>query len=207
MIGLPAIVATLAAAPLPQELDDTALVEAAQQGDRRTFAQLYRRHLGAVFARLTRLVGPVPEREDLAQQVFLELYRALRSFRGESALGTFIHRIAVRVACRHLKRARRGPILLVDSAQPEEMQARGESPEATARVRQELAQALELLGRLTPRKRVAFILHVVEELPLPEVAALVGAEEGTVKQRVLAARRELLKMIARAEGPMRPEAP
>ena len=90
------------------EVEESALVSAAATGDRRAFAALYQRHLDSVYARLTRVIGPAPERDDLVQQIFLDLFRALPRFRGEAAFSTFLHRIVLNVACEHLDRRRRG---------------------------------------------------------------------------------------------------
>ena len=76
-------------------------------GDAAAFRELYRRHLAIVHARLTLMVGPGPERDDLIQQIFLDAYRALARFRGDARFGTFLHRIAINVACDHLERRRR----------------------------------------------------------------------------------------------------
>src|SRR5690349_9284115 len=71
--------------------------------DPEAFAEIYRAHAAAVYRRLTRILGPIPEREDLAQDVFLALHRALPRFRGDAALGTLITRIAINIAYEHLR--------------------------------------------------------------------------------------------------------
>jgi RNA polymerase sigma-70 factor (ECF subfamily) len=183
--------------PMP-ELDDAALVERFLAGDRAAYATLYHRHAERVFARLTRLVGPGPDREDLLQQVFLALYRALPGFRGDAALTTYLHRITVNVACDHLRRRGRRAVAYEPAALDELIDG-SPTPEARARLRAELQQLLVLLERIKPAKRIAFVLVAVEGLSLAEVAALVEARPEAVKQRVLHARRELLAMLARAD--------
>jgi RNA polymerase sigma-70 factor (ECF subfamily) len=186
--------------------DDEALVEAASAGDRRAFQTLYQRHLDGVYGRLTRLLGPVPERDDLVQQVFVGLYRGLSRFRGEARLSTFLHRIVVNLACDHLERHRRdrGRLMPLDDERAAEVPELAASPEARVGQRQELAQVLAHLASLRPKKRIAFVLVAVEGLSLEGAAEIVGASADTVKQRVLAARRELaarLARIARREEP------
>ena len=185
--------------------DDATLVAAAGAGDRQAFQTLYRKHMRAVYARLTRMLGPVPEREDLTQQVFLDLHRALPRFQGAARFSTFLHRIVVNVACETLARlyrdrARTAPL---DARALEAAEAPDASPEVRARSRQELAQALAHLAALRPKKRAAFVLVAIEGLSLEEAAAIVDASPDTVKQRVLAARREIaarISRIARREG-------
>ena len=79
---------------------DQALVERARGGDRGAFDELYRRHADLVWSRLGRLLGPDPEREDLLQQIFFEVFRDLWRFRGEAAFRTFLYRVVVNIACR-----------------------------------------------------------------------------------------------------------
>jgi RNA polymerase sigma-70 factor (ECF subfamily) len=173
--------------------EDARLVAGAVAGDRRMFTTLYQRHLDGVFARLTRLVGPAPERDDLAQQIFLDVYRALPRFRGEAAFSTFLHRIVLNVACDHLERQklRKGRTQPLEPRHLDELVALEASPETRARQRQELAWALRRLDSLSPKRRVAFVLVVVEELSLGEAAALLGGSPDAIKQRVLEARRQL----------------
>ena len=179
--------------------DDATLARAAGAGDRRAFADLYRRHLDSVFARLTRLVGPSPERDDLVQQIFLDLHRALPRFRGEAALTTFLYRITLNVACEHLERRQRGRARNepLDDRQLEGLIAPGASPEQRVRQREELRWLFECLAGLSPKRRAAFVLVAVEGLPLEDAAALLNANVPAVKQRVLEARRELAKELGR----------
>jgi RNA polymerase sigma-70 factor (ECF subfamily) len=179
--------------------DDATLARASASGDRRAFADLYRRHLDSVYARLTRVVGPAPERDDLVQQIFLDLYRALPRFRGDAALTTFLHRIVLNVACEHLERRRRGRARSepMDDRQLETLIAPGASPEQRARQRQELCRLFELLEGLSPKRRAAFVLVAIEGLPLEEAAGLLDANPPAIKQRVLEARRELSEAMER----------
>lgn len=186
------------AQPPIAEADDAALVARYLAGDRPAYTALYQRYADRVFARLTRLVGPGPEREDLLQQVFLGLFRALPTFRGDASVSTFIYRITIHVACDHLRARRRRPIDFDPDALDELIDG-SPSPEVRARLRAELRAVLLLLERIKPAKRVAFVLVAVEGLSLDEAAALVEARPDAVKQRVLHARRELLAMMARAE--------
>jgi RNA polymerase sigma-70 factor, ECF subfamily len=178
------------------ETDDPALIAAARAGDGGAFARLFRRHADAVRTRITRLVGPVAERDDLVQKVFIAFYRALPGYRGEARLSTFLHRIAVNTAYDHLRaRSHR-----VDGAGPLEAEAVVEhlSPglEDQVAARADLARLLALLDQLSPKKRIAFILVAVEGCSLAEAAAVIGAAEDTVKQRALHARRDLLARLA-----------
>jgi RNA polymerase sigma-70 factor (ECF subfamily) len=178
---------------------DATLVDAAAGGDRNAFAELYRRHLDSVHARLTRVIGPAPERDDLVQQIFLDVYRALRRFRGDAAFSTFLHRIVLNVACEHLERRRRlrGRSEPLEARQVETLVALDASPEQRARQREELRRLFALLEELSPKRRAAFVLVAIECLPLEEAAALLDARPAAIKQRVLEARRELARALDR----------
>lgn len=178
---------------------DRALVEQATRGDRQAFTELYRRHVDATHQRLTHLVGPDPDREDLVQQVFLEVFRSIPSFRGESRFATWLYRVIVNVAYEHLRRNRRRAFCPLPADCLELLVAAGTSPEAAARQRQQVTMALTLLGRLKPDKRIAFVLRVVEGLSLEEIAETVGARAPAVGQRIKHAQRELVAMLERAE--------
>lgn len=179
--------------------DDAVLVERILAGDERAFTTLYRGHVDRVFGLLTRLLGPIPEREDLVQQVFVDVYRALPAFRGESSLSTFLYRIAARAAYDHLSRKQRRRTAAELDETCEELAADEPSPAERAQKRRDLERAFDLLARLKPKKRIAFVLVVVEGMSLREAAEVVGATPDAVKQRVLHARREIEQMEARLQ--------
>jgi len=185
--------------PAVDAAEDARLIAAAEAGDRGAFDKLYRRHLDSVYARLTRVIGPATERDDLVQQIFLDVYRALRRFRGDASFSTFLHRIVLNVAYEHLSRRRRGkgrnePL---EARQLETLIAPGVSPEQRVRQREELTRLFALLEHLSPKRRAAFVLVAVECLPLAEAAALLDANPAAIKQRVLEARRELAVALDR----------
>ncbi|HUQ01369.1 MAG TPA: RNA polymerase sigma factor [Kofleriaceae bacterium] len=179
--------------------EDVALVERARGGDRDAFEALYRRHVAAVYARLSRLVGPVAEREDLTQDVFLGFHRALARFRGEAAPKTLLHRITVNVAIDHLRRRGRRPVEALDASILAQLVDDGDGPEERARRAQRLARVLSALETIAPKKRVALLLRVVEELSFEEIGALVGANAEAVKKRAQHGLRELTALLGAPE--------
>jgi RNA polymerase sigma-70 factor (ECF subfamily) len=176
---------------------DEELVQRALGGDRQAFDDLYRRHVDVVWRRLGRLIGPDPEREDLVQQIFFDVFRTLDRFRGEAAFRTFLHRVMLNTAFDHLKRrGRRSRVapeaieLLIDPAAP---------PDQRAEERERLAATSALLDRIKPKKRIAFVLRVVEGLSLEEIGTLVGASPAAVAQRVRHAHLEIEALLARRQ--------
>jgi RNA polymerase sigma-70 factor, ECF subfamily len=185
---------TAAHAPVVDRDED--LVRRATGGDRQAFDDLYRRHVDAIWRRLGRLIGPDPDREDLVQHIFLEVFRGLDRFRGEAAFSTFLHRVMLNTAFDHLKRRGRRP----PSVSPEQLadvHDQAASPETRAVQRERLAVTSALLDRLKPKKRIAFVLRVVEGLSLEEVAILVDATPAAVAQRVRHAHSEIEALLAR----------
>ncbi len=179
------------------EDDDSSLIERIRRGDRRAFDLLFRRHADDVHRRMTRLVGPDPDREDLVQEVFVAAFRGIGRFRGEAAFSTWLYRVVVNVAYGHLRKRRRIPIDLETAIDAELLMAGEVSPETAASQREELVRALVFLDRLKPKKRIAFVLRVVEGLSLEEIGVIVKARPAAVGQRVRHAKRELDEMLAR----------
>ena len=199
---------SLAAIPRREpDVDDAALIAAARQGDGDAFTRLFRRHADAVRTRITRLVGPVAERDDLVQKVFIAFHRALPSYRGDARLSTYLHRIAVNVAYDHL-RGRRRWVESTGAPDAEELVEQvTPALEDQVEARADLARLLALLDQLSPKKRIAFVLVAVEGYSLAEAAALVGARQEAVKQRALHARRDLLARLAATGARAAPGAP
>jgi RNA polymerase sigma-70 factor (ECF subfamily) len=180
-------------------VDDDELLARHRAGDPDAFAALYRAHAPAVYRRLTRILGPISARDDLTQDVFLALYRALPRFRGEAKLSTLIHRIAINKAYEHLRGQSRRPATLVATAVFDELLADEASPEAHACTREELARVFACLARIKPKKRIALLLRVVDGLSFEEIGELVDATPEAVAKRVQHGQRELDAWMARIE--------
>jgi RNA polymerase sigma-70 factor (ECF subfamily) len=177
-------------------VDETA---ACRRGDRAAQEAVFRRHAPALQRLLTRLVGHRADVEDLLQETFIQAITSFPRFRGEAAVGTWLHRIAVRVAYRHLRRRKRRqtvPLELVGDLR----QTAEARPDEIAERREHLERLRHHLDALSAKKRIAFVLHVVEDLTLKEVAALMGATRAATKSRVFWARRELLARVRRDQS-------
>lgn len=160
-----------------------------ERGEPAAVGQIYDEHHEAVRAFATRLVGEPASAEDLVHEVFVSLPQAMRGFRGESSIRTFLISIAVNHA-RHFVRsaARRRTALDKLSLEPPPSSP---NPERDYRRRQ-LADALtRALDALPLDQRVAFVLCDVEERSSSQVARIVGAPEGTVRTRLFHARKKL----------------
>jgi RNA polymerase sigma-70 factor, ECF subfamily len=187
------------ARPTPADPAGEALLSRARSGDRQSQGELLRAHAGLVEWALRRLVGPTPDLEDLVQEVFIEALRGLPRFRGDAQFGTWLHRICVHTASHYLRAPRRRAALTVVSSQ--EPTAPVDIPE-NVDARRAFRRAHELLDRLSPPKRVAFLLHVTFGYSTREVAALMGTTHAAAKARIWFARREL-DALARLDPALR----
>jgi RNA polymerase sigma-70 factor (ECF subfamily) len=178
---------------------DAALIARHRAGDPEAFPAIYRNHVVAVHRRLTRILGPIAEREDLVQDVFLALHRTLPRFRGEAQLTTLVHRIAINRAYEHLRRQSRRPTHLVDGWFFDDVAATHGSPELQSVIREDLARVCGCLAQIKPKKRIALLLRVVDGLSFEDIAKLVDATPEAVAKRVQHGLRELDALMARAE--------
>jgi len=185
--------------PVADRDRDVARVARHSEGDPEAFAEIYRAHVDGVYRRLSRILGPIPEREDLTQDVFVALHRALPKFRGDAALGTWIHRIAINMALDHLRARGRRPAAPVDTAVFDQMIAPEASPETRAEHRERLALVLACLAKLKPKKRVALVLRIVDGLSFEDIGRLVDASPEAVAKRVQHGQRELDALLAAQE--------
>jgi RNA polymerase sigma-70 factor (ECF subfamily) len=180
-------------APMGAVRDDD-LIERLRGGERGAVDETYRRHHVAIRAFARRLVGDDAAAEDVVHDTFVALPRAIRRFRGESALRTFLIGVAINHARRHLRTAarRRAALGAIDGAG-----AGDGRREAEQRVL--LGRLFVALDDLPLDQRVAFVLCEVERRTSAEVAVIVGAPEGTVRTRVHHARKKL--RVALGEEP------
>ena len=166
---------------------DAALLQGCCAGERSAQKRLYESCLGQVYRLMVRMVG-MQDAEDLTQQVFLQVFRKLEQFVGESRFETWLYRLATNEALQFLRKERRWKFqhLTVDpmSQTPPEQFAHDD--------RDLLEQALQ---RLDPELRSVFVLKEVEKLPYQEVAEALNIPEGTVGSRLNRARRELQRHL------------
>ncbi len=183
-------------APGPRELDELTL-RRAQRGEDAACTALVERYQRAVFALLGRMVGTrrAAVVEDLAQDAFLDVFRALPGFRpdGGARLSTWILTIATRRAIDELRRPRRDGDDAALAGLADARAARGDA----AVHRAELGRAIErAIAALSPDHRAAFLLREYHGLDYAEIAAALAVDVGTVKSRLSRARAALRAALA-----------
>jgi len=174
---------------------DRPLVDRAQAGDREALGELFVRHAQAVRRLLSGVIGPTNELDDLVQDVFIQVFKSLPRFRGDSRFSTWLHQVTMYAAYNHLRRPRR--VTLVDPEELEVAGTDGDGPQVRLHGRETMRRLNAILDTIKPKKRIAFILFAVEGYSIGEVSEMVGAPVPTVKSRVWFARRELRKKARR----------
>lgn len=170
------------------------LVERCRRGELGAFEALYRQHAGRLFSLAVRMLGNPADAEDLLQEIFLSAHRKLESFRGESALGTWLYRLAMNQILDHVRSraARTGQLTdgLDDATLLADASGHRLADRAITRIDLERA-----LAELPDGCRAAFLLHDVEGLEHREVSEVLGIAEGTSKSQVHKARVRLRGLL------------
>ena len=178
---------------------DELLVEESKKGNREAFSELVRRHQNAVYSLCYRTVGHPLEAEDLAQETFLRLYRALRTFRRGARLRPWLHKIAVNV-CLDALRKRKDTTLSLDelsegSSLPPSPSG-GTLPEEACLAGEAQARLQQALLQLPGDYRLVLVLRYVEELSYQEIAGALGVPLSTVETRIFRAKKLLGRILA-----------
>lgn len=178
--------------------DDRALVAAAQSGDRRALDQLLRRHYDRVYAVCRRILHHDADAADATQDALLAAVRALASFDGNAAFGTWMYRIATNTCLDQLRRRKRRPTAPLDETVTlsELVETR---PFDSTVVDQMAVQAA--LGRLPEDFRLAVVLRDVADLDYDTIADTLGVPIGTVRSRIARGRAILAKELGNQIGP------
>jgi RNA polymerase sigma-70 factor (ECF subfamily) len=168
--------------------EDTVLAQRCVAGDRAAQDEVFTTYRTRVHATLYRLVRSNGPMDDLVQEAFLNVYRSLRIYRGESSLATWIDRCTVRVAFAWIaqRKAHPPPLELV-----QDVPAGDPSAERRTLAREAARHFFRALAKLDPKLRVAFTLHALDGRPLAEVAHLMDSTLVATKTRVWRARRAL----------------
>jgi RNA polymerase sigma-70 factor (ECF subfamily) len=164
---------------------DRELVDGVLGGDREAFRALIERESQAVVAACRRIVRDAAEADDVAQDAFLQAYRALATFRGDGPFGAWLRRIAVRVAIAHL--AGRHDLVRLNADGLDEQEAALQSrddPEAQALDLEWRGAIHDAIARLPSSQRDVILLRFYGDLSLQEIAELTRDPLGTVKSRL-----------------------
>jgi len=180
-----------------RDTDDVdGLVRRAAAGDAAAFRGLFVRHKNDVARLVYRMLNAPADLDDVIQEVFVQVFRSLKDFRGQSKFSTWLHRVTVNVVLMHRRSARSRPVLTEEM--PGELVAdEGQTlPDEDAERHERMRAFQRLLARLADKKRVVFVLHELEGMSPAEIAEVVDAPVLTVRTRLFYARRELEAMFS-----------
>lgn len=188
------------------EDNDAMLVARVQRGDKQAFNLLVAKHQYRIRALIGRMVADPAEVEDLVQEAFIKAYRALAGFRGDSAFYTWLYRIAVNTAKRHLAgAARRPPMQELDAgdatgdlgpARAPTRLVETNTPEAMLQNDQLVATIRRAIAQLPDELRRAIVLRELEGLSYEDIAEALDCPIGTVRSRIFRAREAVQTAIA-----------
>ena len=191
-----------------KKLSEAEAIERAKQGDAAAFEALYNLHKRRVYSLCLRMTANTAAAEDLTQEAFLQLFRKIGTFRGESAFSTWLHRMAVNVVLMQLRKKGLPIVPLEENIETEEESPRKEPGADDPRLAGSIdrMQLQRSIASLPPGYRMIFLLHDVEGYEHNEIAEIVGCSIGNSKSQLHKARmklREILK-TSRAEKATKP---
>jgi RNA polymerase sigma-70 factor (ECF subfamily) len=180
-------------------MSEAEAIRLAQQGDAGAFERIYRLHSRRVYALCLRMVGNTAEAEDLTQEAFLQLFRKIATFRGESAFSTWLHRLAVNVVLMKLRKKTLAETPLEDTNDPAEesvgphKEIGGPDLLLTGSIdRVNLERAID---QLPPGYKQVFVLHDIEGFEHNEIAGLMNCSIGNSKSQLHKARMRLRELL------------
>ena len=179
---------------------DFELAQAASKGDMFSFEEIYQRHHRRVYAICLRMLQNAAEAEDLTQDVFIQLYRKIGSFRGDSAFTTWLHRLTVNQVLMHFrKRTVKFEKTTEEGETPVQIVGGTENPRKMPIVDKiALENAIE---QLPEGYKNVFVLHDIEGYEHEEVARILGCSVGTSKSQLHKARLKLRKLLQKKANP------
>jgi RNA polymerase sigma-70 factor (ECF subfamily) len=189
------------------ETSDEDLIRAALKGDQKSYADLVHRHQPPILRMAQRHLRQREEAEDVVQQVFVQAYRHLSSFRGESKFFTWLYTIALNLIRNQVRQRNLKRMVSLDSGGPTDdapspqWPDRSPSTEDVVHHRRELERVVEALKHLGEPHRAIFTLHYFQYLSLKDVAVRVGRPVGTVKVYLHRARIAILERMKRPAAP------
>lgn len=180
-------------------MSEAEAIQRAQRGDAQAFEFLYRLHNRRVYALCLRMLGNPSDAEDLTQEAFLQLFRKISTFRGESAFSTWLHRLAVNVVLMRLRKKSLPTDSLDEPSEPDEETSGPRRDVGAPDLR--LAGSIDRVNlqrcveQLPPGYRAVFVLHDVQGYEHNEIAKIMGCSIGNSKSQLHKARMRLRELL------------
>jgi RNA polymerase sigma-70 factor (ECF subfamily) len=168
-------------------------VQLAASGDMAAFEEVYRTYHRRVYAQCLRMTRSVAEAEDLTQEVFIQLYRKLETFRGDSLFTTWLHRLTTNAVLMHFRKVAARPEQTTEDAETlNSFVDRTPSQNSSLVDRIDLDEAIR---QLSPGYRAVFILHDMEGYEHHQISKMLGCAVGTSKSQLHKARMKLRRLL------------
>jgi RNA polymerase sigma-70 factor (ECF subfamily) len=180
------------------EMTESEVISKAQAGDMSCFEMLYNRHKRRVFSLCLRMTGNYAEAEDFTQEAFLQLYRKIASFRGESAFSTWLHRLSVNIVLMRFRKKAISEVSLQETLESQHEDGPSREFGKTDDYLSGSADRLTLewaIRELPPGYRMIFVLHDVEGYEHNEIAEMLGCSTGNSKSQLHKARMKLRSLL------------
>ena len=178
---------------------EQAAIDRARRGDRDAFRVLVESHVPAVFRLAYRMIGNVPDAEDMVQETFLKAWKQIAKFDGRASFSTWLHRICANCSLDHLRASkRRQDLRLADDEAPdpfEQLPCSRPSPERLALSSEIAERLLPALNELSEMERVAFVMRHYEGVGIDEISAALGVQPGAAKHSVFRAVQKLRRAL------------
>lgn len=181
------------------DLSEAEAIRLAQQGDPAAFERIYRLHSRRVYALCLRMVGNTAEAEDLTQEAFLQLFRKIQTFRGESAFSTWLHRLAVNVVLMRLRKKSLPATSLEEATEPDEETGGPRkdfgAPDLLLTGSIDRLNLRRAIDQLPPGYKTVFVLHDIQGYEHNEIAEIMDCSIGNSKSQLHKARMRLRELL------------
>lgn len=190
----------VATRPMPMDYEESSLpaevIRAAQMGDEGAFHSIMRACKGRLLGMASRYVQNAAELDDLGQEIFVHVWKGLRTYRFDAPFPNWVSKVAVNTCLSHIKRRRRRWSLFVSPEEPGQLENTPDnSVEMETNARDAVERLRPALEALKPRERLIITLLHIEERPVAEIAELTGWSQSNVKVRALRARAKLKELL------------
>lgn len=174
-------------------LSDEKLIEATLAGNDNAFKEIVRRYEARVAATVFGMLGKCPEAEDVGQETFIRFYNSLKNFRGDSAVGTYLTRIAINLSLNELKRRKRSSMFFFRKDDGEPFDVPDETVRSGDFDDKEIIQ--QVIRKLEPKFRSVVVLRLLDGYSSEETAQILNIPVGTVLSRLARGQKKLQELL------------
>jgi|SRR5215470_15208565 len=176
-------------------VDSLVKTEAGVRNDLPLFEEIFKRHHRKIYSLCLRMTAEATEAEDLTQEVFIQVFRKLDTFRGESSFTTWLHRLAINQVLMYFRKRRSRKMQLTEDGELPERTIEGTNVFRSSAILDRLALNQAIVG-LAPGYRTVLVLHDIEGLEHTEIANILGCSVGTSKSQLHKARMKMRSLLS-----------